>query len=115
MMSRTARIVFFVLIPFFAFATQKEKPATLLEVVTVRTQVHSSPTGDMFAYTGLIFAQVNGKRLVYECAQKGDLCPVLEAGKAYAGAQDGAFFYIPMSFPNGQKDISVRFKQVGSW
>lgn len=115
MLSRAARIMFFVLIPLFAFANQKERPTAQLEVFTVRTQIHSSSPGDMFTYTNLIFAQVNGKRLVYECAQRGDLCPVMESGKTYAGAQDGAFFYIPMTFPGGQKDLSVRFKQVGSW
>lgn len=115
MISRTARIAFFVFIPVFVFAKQKERPATQLEVITVRTQIHSSAPGDIFTYTNLLFAQVNGKRLVYECAQRGDLCPVMESGKTYTGAQEGAFFYIPMSFPNGQKDLSVRFRQVGSW
>jgi hypothetical protein len=35
--------------------------------------------------------------------------------KTYSGDQDGSFLYLAASFPDGQKDLSVKFKQVGSW
>jgi len=62
-----------------------------------------------------MFAQVNGKNIVYECAQRGDICPVLEAGKSYTADQEGAFLYVSMSSPEDKKDISAKFREVGSW
>jgi hypothetical protein len=56
----------------------------------VRTEIHGSSAGKMFTYTNQIFAQINGRRLVYECAQRGDICPVLESGKTYTGDQNGS-------------------------
>lgn len=120
MLRNPAYIFFFVLIPLCAIAgpkeKSKEKKTTTFEAVRVRTQIHgSSGSGKMFTYTNQIFAQIDGRRLVYECAQRGDICPVLESGKMYSGDQDGHFLYLASSFPDGQKDLSVRFKQVGSW
>jgi hypothetical protein len=115
MLNRAAKIVFFVLIPLCAFANPKEKGTTKLQVVTARTQIHGSSSGDMFSYTNLMFTQVNGKKLVYECAQRGDVCPVLEPGKTYTADRQGDFVYLSMSSPESKKDVSAKFKQVGSW
>ncbi|HWX39499.1 MAG TPA: hypothetical protein VNY09_09650 [Candidatus Sulfotelmatobacter sp.] len=115
MLNRSAKIAFFVLIPVLAFADPKEKGATKVQVVTARTQIHGSSSGNMFSYTNLMFTQVDGKKLVYECAQTGDVCPVLESGQTYTANRDGAYIYITMTPPEGKKDISVKFKQVGSW
>lgn len=114
MRNQAVRIFFVVLIPLCVLAGPKDRAATNFQVFTVRTQIHGS-TGNLFTYTNLIFAQVNGKKLVYECAQRGDLCPVMESGKTYTGAQDGTFLYVPMSFPDGPKDLPVKFRRVGSW
>jgi hypothetical protein len=115
MLIKAAKIACFVLIPLGAFASPKERGTTKLEVVTARTQIHGSSSGNMFSYTNLMFTQVNGKKLVYECAQRGDVCPVLESGQTYTAEQDGAYLYLSMSSPEGKKDLSVRFKLVGSW
>jgi hypothetical protein len=116
MLKNPAYIFFFVLIPLCAIAGPKERKTTTFQAVRVRTEIHgSSSSGKMFTYTNQVFAQINGRRLVYECAQRGDICPVLETGKTYSGDQDGSFLYLAASFPDGQKDLSVKFRQVGSW
>jgi hypothetical protein len=115
MLNNPVRIFFFVCIPLLAIAGPKEKKTATFEAVRVRTQIHGSSSGKMFTYTNQVFAQINGRRLVYECAQRGDICPVLESGKTYTGDQDGNFLYLAASFPDGQKDLSVKFRQVGSW
>ena len=112
---RSAKLLFLVLIPWFVFAAPKEKGAAKVQVVTARTQIHSSSSGNMFSYTGLMFTEVNGKKIVYECAQSGDLCPILESGETYTASQDGRYLYIPLSSPEGKKDAPVKFKRVGSW
>lgn len=83
--------------------------------MTAKTKIHGSSSGDMFTYTNLVFAEVNGKKLVYECAAPGDVCPVMASGETYTATQDGTFVYVPMSSPEGKKDLSVKFKRVGSW
>jgi hypothetical protein len=113
--NRSAKIALFILIPACALANQKEKGTAKVQVVTARTKIHGSSSGNMFTYTNLMFAEVNGKKVVYECAQAGDVCPVLESGQTYTATQDGAFVYLPMNAPAEKKELSVRFKQVGSW
>jgi len=113
--TRFAKIVLALLIPACAFANQKEKGTAKIQVVNARTKIHGSSSGNMFSYTNLVFAEVNGKKLVYECAEPGDTCPVLESGQTYTVTQDGAFLYLPMSAPAEKKELSARFKQVGSW
>jgi hypothetical protein len=115
MFNRPAKIALLVLVPCCAFAGPKEKGTTKIQVVTARTQIHGSSSGNMFSYTNLMFTEVNGKKLVYECAETGDLCPILESGQSYTANQDGAYIYIPMSSPGGKKDLAVKFKKVGSW
>ena len=119
MINRAAKIVFLVFIPLLAFATpkekEKEKETTTLQVVTSRTKIHGSSSGHLFSYTNLMFAQVNGKKVVYECVQRGDICPVMESGKTYTADREGAFIYISMSSPEDKKALSAKFREVGSW
>jgi hypothetical protein len=110
MRNRIAKIAFLVLIPLSAFATN-----TTLEVVTSNTKIHSSSYGSVFVYTNLVFTQLNGKKVVFECVQRGDVCPMLESGKTYTVDRKGTFIYISMSTPEDKKAVSVKFKQVGSW
>ncbi len=114
MLNRSAKTAFLLLMPLCTPAAPKEKGTAKVQVVTSRTQIHGSSSG-IFSYTGLMFTEVNGKKIVYECAQSGDLCPVLESGETYTASQDGRYIYIPMSSPEGKKDVAVKFKQVGSW
>ena len=116
MLSRSAKIVLSVLIPLCALAAPKEKGTAKVQVVTARTQIHSSSSGSMFSYTYLVFTEVNGKKLVYECAQSGDICPVLESGQSYTVNQDGPYLYFPLNSPEGKKkEVAGKFKRVGSW
>ena len=115
MSHKSAKIAFLALIPVCAFAGPKEKGAAKLQVVTARTEIHGSSSGDMFTYTHLMFTQINGKKLVYECAERGDVCPVLESGQTYSANQDGALLYVSIGAPEGKKDVPVKFRQVGSW
>lgn len=115
MLSRPAKIASLLLVPCCVLAGPKEKGTTKVQVVTALTQIHGSSSGNMFSYTNLMFTEVNGKKLVYECAQTGDLCPILESGQTYTANQDGAYIYIPMSLPEGKKDLAFKFKKVGNW
>lgn len=117
MLNRSAKIVFFILVPLCALAGPKEKGTAKVQVVTARTQIHSSSSGNMFSYTNLVFTEINGKKLVYECAQSGDICPVLESGQSYTVNQDGDYLYFPLNAPEAKakKDVAGKFKRVGSW
>ena len=113
MLKRTAKIAFLLLIPLSAFATPKE--TTTFQVVSSNTRIHRSTSGSVFTYTDLMLIQVNGKRLVYECVQRGNICPLVDSGKTYTADRDGVFIYISMSSPEVKKAFSVKFRQVGSW
>ena len=116
MLNRSAKIALVALIPLCALAGPKEKGTAKVQVVTARTQIHNSSSGSMFSYTDLVFTEINGKKFVYECAQSGDICPVLESGQSYTVNQDGQYLYFPMNAPESKKkDIAGKFKRVGSW
>jgi hypothetical protein len=115
MLNRVAKIAFLILIPLSALAIPKEKGSTTLQVVTSKTKIHGSSPGNIFTYTDLIFTEVNGKKIVYECIQRGDICPILESGKTYTADQQGSVIYILMNSPENKKELSAKFKQVGSW
>ncbi len=115
MLKRAALLAFLALIPLSAFAMPKEKGSVKLEVVTARTRIHGSYSNNSFAYTDLLFTEINGKKIVYECVQRGNVCPMVESGNTYTVDRAGDFIYIPMNTPEDKKTISVKFKQVGSW
>ena len=115
MLNRTARIALLVLIPLSAFAMPKGRETITLQVVTSKTRIHGSFSRAAFAYTDIMFTTFNGKKVVYECVQRGDICPVLESGKTYTADREGVYIYIPMSSPEDNKVFSVKFKQVGTW
>jgi len=115
MLNKAAKIAFLVLIPLSAFATPKGRENITLQVVSSKTKIHSSPSGNIFTYTDIMFTQVNGKRVVYACDQRGDVCPLMESGKTYTADRQGDFIYISMSSPEDKKPFSVKYKQVGSW
>ena len=115
MLNTGVKIAFLILIPLSALALPKEKGTTTLQVVTSRTKIHGTSSGNIFTYTNLMFTEVNGKRVVYECAQRGDVCPVLESGRSYTADQEGSFIYISTTSPEDKKEFSAKFRQVGSW
>jgi|HubBroStandDraft_2_1064218.scaffolds.fasta_scaffold483708_1 hypothetical protein len=120
MFKRIAAITFFVLVPLSTFATRKVKDSKgketmALQVVTSKTRINSSSERNIFAYTDLMFTQFNGKKIVYECIQHGDICPMVESGQTYTAERDGAYIHITMTFADEQKPIAVKYKQVGTW
>ncbi len=114
MLNRAAKIAILVLIPLSAFAMPKGKE-TSIQVVSLKTKIHNSSSGGVFTYTNLLLTEVNGKKIVYECVQRGDICPLLESGKTYVADQEGTYIYFPMSTPEDNKVFPVKFRQVGTW
>ncbi len=115
MLNKTATIVFFVLSSPSAFASPKAKESVSVQVVTSNTRIHSSFSSNAFAYTDLMFTQLNGKKIVYQRIQPGNICPMMESGKTYTADREGNFIYISMDTPDDKKAVSVKFRQVGSW
>jgi hypothetical protein len=115
MLNKAAKIAFLVLIPLSAFATPKGRETITLQIVSSKTKIHSSSSGNVFSYTDVMFTQANGKRVVYVCVQRGDVCPLMESGKTYTADREGDFIYISMSSPEDKKPFSVKYKQVGNW
>jgi hypothetical protein len=115
MLNRAVKIVTLVLIPLSVIAAPKVKENVTLQVVTTTTRIHGAFTNDAFAYTDLMFTEFNGKKVVYECVQRGDVCPMVEAGKSYTVNRNGDTIFISMSSPEAKKAFPVKFKQVGSW
>ena len=114
MLNKAARIAFLALIPLSVFATPKGRETITLQVVSSKTKIHSS-SGNVFSYTDVMFTQVNGKKVVYACDQRGDVCPLMESGKTYTADREGNFIYVSMSSPEDKKPFAVKYKQVGSW
>ena len=115
MLNKAAKIAFLVLIPLSAFATPKGRETITLQVVSSKTKIHRSSSDNIFTYTDLMFTQVNGKRVVYACVQRWDVCPLMESGKTYTADRERDFIYISMSSPEDKKPFSVKYKQVGNW
>lgn len=115
MLKKTAIIAFLFLIPLSAFATPKGKETVSVQVVMSKTRIHRSFSNNVFAYTDLMFTQLSGKKVVYQCVQHGNICPIMESGKTYTADRRGAYIYISMNPPDDKKTLSVKFRQVGSW
>jgi len=115
MPNKFAKIVFSVLIPLIAFATPKGKETIKLQVVSSKTKINRSISGNVFIYTDLMFTLVDGKNVLYACGQRGDICPLMESGKTYTAERVRDVIYISMTAPENKKPFSVKYKQVGAW
>jgi hypothetical protein len=115
MLKALAVIILAGVIPIGALAMPKERESIQVQVVSSQRKTHGSPPGEVFHYTDVMFARVNGKNVTYECVQHGNLCPLMDSGKTYAADREGDFIYISMSLPNGNRPISVKYKQLGGW
>jgi len=115
MLKKAAKLALLTLIPVVALAGPKGRETTSMQVVSSNTRIHRTMSGNVFAYTDLVFIQTNGKKLVYECALRGNICPLMESGKIYTADRDGAYMYVTMNLPDEKKPMSAKFKQVGSW
>ena len=115
MPNRAAQIACLFLIPLSAFATPKARETITLQLVSSNTRIHGSFSNTAFADSDIIFTTYNGNKVVYECVQHGNVCPMVEFGKTYTADREGDFIYISMSSPEIKKAFPVKFKQVGSW
>ena len=115
MKNKAATIIFLTFVPLTAYAAPKVKDSSTVQVVNTTTRIHGSFTNDAFAYTDLMFTESNGKKIVYECVQRGNVCPMVESGKSYNVNRNGDAIYITMSTPQAKKAFPVKFKQVGNW
>jgi hypothetical protein len=114
MLKTFAPVILAVLIPTAALAGPKEKGNIQVQVVSSQIKTHGAPPSEVFRYTDVMFTRVSGQNVIFECAQRGDLCPVMENGKGYAAERAGDFIYIAMTLADG-KSVSVKYKQLGSW
>jgi hypothetical protein len=101
------------LMPIILSANAKQRETIQLIVLSSKTQIHGQHPPDVFEYTDLMFTQVAGKHVTYECDQRGDVCPIMEAGKIYSADRIGNEIYI--SIVVGKMRTPVKFRQVGSW
>lgn len=115
MSKRIVAITILILIPLSVLATPKVKETVALQVVTSKTRINSSSARNIFTYTDLMFTQFNDKRIVYQCVQHGDICPMVESGQTYTVNRDGAYIYMTMTLADEKKPLAVKFKQVGTW
>ncbi len=115
MPNRTAIIAFLALVPLSALAAPKAKETITLQIISSKTRIHKTSDRNLFTYTDLMFTQLNGKKIVFECVERGDICPMMESGDTYTADRDGGFIYISMGLPDDNKPISVKYKQVGTW
>jgi hypothetical protein len=115
MLSKAAKITLLMFAPFSVIASPNGKATIQLQVDKATTRIHGSSSKSPFSYTDLIFAQIAGKKVVYECVQRDDVCPIVESGKTYTADQDGHFLFLSMTTPDAKKAVSARFKLVGKW
>jgi len=128
-MNRLATLAALFLVPALAYATPapKEKDSVEVEVASIKTNIYTSYTRstswamsrlpkDSYTYTDIIFAVVDGKHVVYTCADRKKVCPVLDAGSKVQAERDGDSIYITSSVPSEKKPVVAHYKLVsGSW
>ncbi len=128
-MNRFARFVFLFLVPAIACAAPapREKQNIEVEVASVKTNIYTSYTRstswamsnlpkETYTYTDIIFAVVDGKHVVYTCADRKKVCPVLDAGSKVQAERDGDSIYITSTVPEDKKPLVAHYKLVsGGW
>ncbi len=97
-----------------ATPTNKSAESVQVEVVSTKTNYHGN-SPNVFKYTDVLFAHVNGKNVVYACAQKGDECPLMQNGKTYPADRVGGYIYISMDAPDAKKPMPIKFKETATW
>jgi hypothetical protein len=97
-----------------ATPTNKSAESVQIEVVSTKTNYHGNAP-NVFKYTDVLFARVNGKNLVYACVQRGDECPLMQNGKSYPAERVGGYIYISMDAPDSKKPMPIKFKETATW
>jgi hypothetical protein len=126
-MNRIAGFAALVLIPMLVCAAPTPKPreSIVVEVSSSKTNVHTSYKhgsgifgnklpNDAYSYTDIVFAVVDGKHLVYTCAEHNDACPLLESGSKVPAEREGDSIYILPTASSEKKPSPTHYKLVGN-
>jgi hypothetical protein len=117
MLKRIAGIIFSILVPMIAFAAPASKQGSQpmqIDVVSIKKGIHGA-SPNVFTYTAVIYGRVDGKNVMFVCAENKDACPYMEAGKMYVASRTGSLVYIPVTPVDTKKPVMVRYRQTGSW
>jgi hypothetical protein len=129
-MKRIATIGILILAPTLVCAmpkTNKQKESIVVEVASTKTNVYTTYTRstswvksklpkDSYTYTDIIFAVVNGKHVVYTCAEHKNACPLLETGSKLPAEQDGDSMYLSPNASPDKKATPTHYRLAsGSW
>ena len=127
-MNRIVRIAVLGLVPTLLCAAPSPKPrdSIVVEISSTKTDVHTSYKhgsgifgnklpNDAYSYTDIIFAVVDGKHVVYSCAEHNKSCPLLESGSKVPAERDGDSIYISSAAsPSEKKPEFTHYKLVGN-
>jgi hypothetical protein len=116
-MSRKFALAALILVPSLIFATpepRKQKENIVVEVASIKTDMHRTLPNVSYTYTDIIFAVVNEKHVVYACAERDKACPLLEAGSKIPAESDGDSIYISTTVPSEKKPLVIHYKFVSN-
>jgi hypothetical protein len=117
----TMRNVFFgaiclVLLPIVVLGAPKKKEgaSVMFQVMSSRTQIHGKPP-NVFSYTDVMFARIDGKNIVFVCDERGKDCPLMKTGETYSAERVDSYLYYSFTSPDAKKPFSARYRETGSW
>jgi hypothetical protein len=128
--SRFASIFALILLPAIIYASptpKKQKESITVEVASTKTDSYvtyahlnsltkSRLPKDSYTYTDVIFAIVNGKHVVYSCAERKKVCPLLENGTKLSAERDGDSIYLTPPNPSDKKASPTHYRLApGGW
>lgn len=128
--NRFAAIFVLILLPTIVYASptpKKQKESITVEVASTKTDTYvtyarinsltkSRLPKDSYSYTDVIFAIVNGKHVVYSCAERKKVCPLLENGTKLSAEQDGDSMYLAAPNSSGKKASPTHYRLApGGW
>jgi hypothetical protein len=128
--SRIAAISVLILAPTLLYpspAPRKEKETIIVEVASTKTDTYVSYAWinsvsksrlpkDSYTYTDILFAIVDGKHVVYSCAEHKKVCPLLEAGAKLSAEQNGDSMYLSPLNSSDKKAAPTHYRLApGGW
>lgn len=128
--NRFAAVSVLILLPIITYASptpKKQKESITVKVASTKTDTYVTYTRinsltksrlpkDSYTYTGVIFAIVNGKHVVYGCAERKKVCPLLDNGTKLSAEQDGDSMYLAQPNPSDKKASPTHYRLApGGW
>ncbi len=128
--NRIAAISFLILLPAVVHASpmpKKQKESITVEVASTKTDTYvtyahlnsltkSRLPKDSYTYTDVIFAIVNGKHVVYSCAERKKVCPLLETGARLPAEQEGDSMLLAQPDSSDKRASSTHYHLTpGGW